>query len=57
MRLPTAAVRRISPASPTSPMNTMLAGNAMSVYAEATAIRMAKSDDGSVMRMPPTVAM
>ncbi|SKU43977.1 Uncharacterised protein [Mycobacteroides abscessus subsp. abscessus] len=50
-------MRRISPASPTSPMKTILAGNAISVYADATAIRMARSADGSVMRMPPTVAM
>ena len=47
--------RRRSPASPTSPIITAVVGSGRSEYAEASAIATARSDDGSVNRMPPTV--
>ena len=46
---------RRSPASPTSPIATALVGMGRSVQADAIASATAKSDEGSVSRMPPTV--
>ncbi|CAG7271099.1 hypothetical protein PICSAR26_04448 [Mycobacterium avium subsp. paratuberculosis] len=47
--------RRRSPASPTSPIITAVVGSGSSDSADASAIATARSDDGSVSRMPPTV--
>jgi hypothetical protein len=47
--------RRRSPAKPTSPITTTDEGRHRSANDDATANATAKSDDGSVSRMPPTV--
>ena len=47
--------RRRSPASPTSPIITAVWAAADPYSAEASATATARSDDGSVSRMPPTV--
>ncbi len=47
--------RRRSPARPTSPMAIAVAGIGRSVQDDAMAIATARSADGSVSRMPPTV--
>ena len=47
--------RRRSPAKPTSPITTVVAGSGRLVKADAIAMATARSEDGSVSRIPPTV--
>ena len=46
---------RRSPARPTSPITTVVAGSGLVMNAEAIAIATARSEEGSVSRIPPTV--
>ena len=54
-RRPTAETRRTSPASPTSPIATVVRGVGLFVTNEFTASAMPRSAAGSVTFIPPTV--